>query len=356
MVGFPWANNRPTSTEYPLSVHTDRVHSYPDSYPTLKRSILPKGSDQFVVSLRFGRANTTEDKLVGDVSKRFAETFPSQLNWPDRRAVGAMFLATAGQNWPTNPRGWFNDSHVNVLTPSGRQEFRNRLLTWVETSIEIMRDMNAQGVITWDPEGQEFAPGTSFVGDPRLVDTLAPEMAEVADEYFSRFRAAGLRVGITIRPQSLKIAADKKSGSQMPVDDPTQLMIDKVSYAKKRWGITMIYIDSNINSTDPNPLDASIIQKLTAAFPDCLFIPEHSSLQYYAYSAPYQEVVKGLISTPDLVRATYPHAFSLIYTGDGLLDLYRTGLSAAVKHGDVLMYRTWYSDPQNEKVKALYKQ
>ena len=56
MVGFPWALNRPVNTEFPLSVHTGLVKSYPDSYPMIRRPIPPKGSDTFVVTLRFGRA------------------------------------------------------------------------------------------------------------------------------------------------------------------------------------------------------------------------------------------------------------------------------------------------------------
>jgi hypothetical protein len=188
-----------------------------------------------------------------------------------------------------------------------------------------------------------------------MVDTMAPEMKGVVDEYFERFHKAGLRVGICVRPQDFHLSADKTEAKQMPVADPTQLLLDKIAYAKKRWGVTIIYLDSNTNSTDPNPLDVSIVQKVASAYPDILIIPEHSNLRYYAYSAPYKELSKGLISTPNSVRDTYPNASSTIYTADGPLDLYRDGLTAAVKRGDMLMYRTWYTDPQNEKVKAIYK-
>jgi hypothetical protein len=93
---------------------------------------------------------------------------------------------------------------------------------------------------------------------------------------------------------------------------------------------------------------------VAAAFPDCLISPEHSVLRYYAYSAPFAELRRGIVTTPDSMRDVYPKAFSLIYTADGPLDLYRNGLKAAVKQGDSLMYRTWFQDPQNEKVKAIY--
>jgi len=356
MVGLPWAFNKPTNTEFPLSVHTDRVSSYPDSYPTIVRPIAPKSSDEFVVSLRFGRANATEASLAGDVDKKFTTVFPSTLNWTDRRPIGAIFLATDPQGWSNNPRGWFNDANLNITTPAGHAQFRQHLLALADASIGVMRNMNAQGAITWDIEGQEFRHATTYIGDPRIVDTTAPEMADVADEYFARFRNAGFRTGVCVRPQLLKLSADKKTANQMPVDDPTQLLIDKIAYAKKRWGVTLIYVDSNVNEMDHNALDPSIIQKVSAAFPDCLLIPEHSTLRYYAYSAPFFELRHGVTTTPESTRDVYPKAFSLIYTADGPLDLYKEGLKAAVKRGDILLYRTWYPDPQNEKVKAIFKQ
>jgi hypothetical protein len=357
MVGFPWATNRPSNTKFPLSVHTGRVDSYPDSYPTITRPILPKGTDTYVVTLRFGRANATETALDDDIYKRFSEAFPLQSNWSDRRPIGAIFLASnMPQRSPTNPRGWFGDSHLNVQIPTGRADFRERLLTMADDSIRIMREMNAQGAITWDPEGQEFAHATSYIGDPRLVDTLAPEMASVIDEYFARFTKAGFRVGLCIRPQSLQVSPDRMSASQTTAADPAQLLIDKITYARKRWGISIFYLDSNTNSTkDPSPLDAAIVQKVASQFPDSLLIPEHSNLRYYSYSIPYAELRSGKTGTPNAVRHTYPNASTLVYTADGPLDLYKEQLAEGIKHGDILMYRTWWPDPQNEKVRSLYK-
>lgn len=354
MVGFPWASNRPMNTEFPLSVHTNRVKSFPDSYPTVNRPIPPKSSDQFNISLRFGRSTASQEKLLQDVSQKFRETFPSQINWSDHRPIGAIFLTTGGtQGSPTNPRNWFGDPQLNVTTPAGKAEFRQRVLKVADEAIRIMHQMNAQGAITWDIEGQEYAQAVSYIGDPRMIDVLAPEMADVADEYFARFRAAGLRTGICIRPQLLHVSQDNK-GTQAPVSDPADLLIKKIAYAKKNWGTTLIYLDSNVNEADPNPLEASVIQKVAAAFPDCLLIPEHANLRYYAYTAPIGELRRGMITTPASTRDVYPKAFSLIYTPDGPLDLYRDSLKAAVKRGDILVYRTWYPDPQNQKVKALY--
>jgi len=133
-------------------------------------------------------------------------------------------------------------------------------------------------------------------------------------------------------------------------------LIDKIAYAKNRWGTTIIYLDSNTNSPqDPSPLDAAAVQKVASKFPDCLLIPEHSNLRYYSYSIPYAELRGGRAGTTEAVRHTYPNAATLVYTADGPLDLYKAQLSEGIKHGDILMYRTWWPDPQNEKVRLLYK-
>jgi hypothetical protein len=355
MLGLPWANNRPTSTVFPLSLHTDRVDSYPDSFPVINRPLAPKATDEYHVSLRFGRAGANEVSLASDVYKKFGEKFPPRVSWNDRRAIGAIFLASSSQNWRNNPRGWLGDQLLNIETPAGRTSFKQRILQRADDSIAIMKEMGAQGVITWDIEGQEYAHATSYIGDPRKMNEMAPEMAEIADEYFGRFRNAGLRVGICVRPQQLVVAPDRKSATQVTVDDPAQLLIDKIRYAKNRWGISLAYIDSNTNLKDPNPMPAAALQKVADAFPDVLLIPEHSNLQYYSFSAPFRALQQGYVSTPETARTTYPNALTIIYTADGPLDLYNKSLARAVKHGDVLLYRTWYADPQNEKVKLLLK-
>ena len=99
----------------------------------------------------------------------------------------------------------------------------------------------------------------------------------LADDYFKKFLDAGLRTGVCIRPQQLVVSADGSTAQQVPVADPMQLLIAKATFAHNRWGTTLFYVDSNVNATDPNPIDASIFQKLAATFPDSLFMPEHSN-------------------------------------------------------------------------------
>jgi len=352
LIGFPWADNRPTNTVFPVTINTGHVKSYPDSLPTINRPIPPKTTDEFPLSIRFGPVSETEDEFASDVYKKFGEVYPLKVNWPDRRPIGAIFLGSSGETSELNPRAWFADHNLNINTPAGCAEFRRRVLVLADSAVSIMKDMNAQGAITWDIEGEQYT-HANYIGDPRMVNELAPEMAGIADEYFARFRSAGLRIGICIRPQQLKVSADKKDATQIALPDPTAVLIDKINYAKKRWGASIFYIDSNINSYDSNPMDVNVMERLNAAFPDILLVPEHSNLRYYAYSAPYRELRQGFAGTTDFIHNTYPKAFTVIYTADGLIDYYHKSLAKAVKDGDTLMYRTWWRDPQNDKIKSL---
>src|ERR1700678_3780023 len=129
----------------------------------------------------------------------------SPLNWPDRRPIGSIFLADYSHRSASNPRGWFNAPGFDAMGDGGTERFRKALLAYADGAIAVLKGVNAQGMIVWDLEGEEFPQRTSYIGDPRLMATLAPEMAPVADEFFRRFRDAGLRVGMTVRPQQLVI-------------------------------------------------------------------------------------------------------------------------------------------------------
>lgn len=352
LLGFPWSSNRPDSTDFPLTLTTDKVRSFPDSYPAVHRTIPPGGSDHFRVSLRFGNPGASVAELGRDIYTEYATAFPLKLDWQDRRPIGSVFLASSDVTWPKNPRGWFGNSKIDVTTPAGKEDFRAKIFSLADNTLNILREMNAQGVITWDVEGQEFAHSVSYIGDPRLVKTLAPEMDAVADDYFAKLRNAGFKVGISVRPQQFRTAQGKPE--QTPVDEPAKLLIEKIRYAKERWGISLVYIDSNVNAHDPNPIDAQQLAEVAAAFPDVLLIPEHSSFQYYAFSAPYKELRQGYTSTPEVVRLAYPKAFTVISTADGLLDHNREALVKSIKRGDSVIYRSWYPDPQNEHVKSLF--
>jgi hypothetical protein len=352
MIGFPFAADRPRSMQlFPLRINTGTDPIYPDSLPNIDRPISPGRSDTYHVSIRFGTAAMTAYDFASDVYSQFAKVYPPQLKWADRRPIASLILGTTAAGWPTNPRGWLLDPNIDVMTAAGIQNLHKRILSWADNSIAIMRQMNAQGMVTWDIEGEQYPQPTTYIGDPRVFTTLAPEMSGIVDAYFRKFRAAGFRVGICIRPQQLAI--NGSSVAQTTIADPTDLMISKINYAKRRWGATLFYVDSN---GDPNnPMKPDIFDGVAAAEPDVLLIPEHETLGYYGSTAPYRELRGGWTSAPPLARELYPAGFSVINTADGDVYANEAKLKQAIEQGDVIMFRGWFNDPNNARVEALYK-
>jgi len=352
MIGFPFAADRPQSmTLFPLRINTGREATYPDSLPAINRPIAPGASDTYHLSLRFGPAAMTRCEGASDVYAKFKARFPQQLRWKDRRPIASLILGTTAAGWPMNPRGWLLDPNIDALTASGIRNLRRRILDWADNSIAIMRRMNAQGMVTWDIEGEQYPQPTTYIGDPRLFAKLAPEMSDIADAYFEKFRKAGFRVGVCIRPQQLVI--EGREVHQATATDPAALMIAKINYARQRWGATLFYVDSN--GEPSNPMSPEIFARVAAAEPDVLLIPEHETLGYYGSTAPYNELRGGWTSSPPLVRELYPGAFSVINIADGNIDANQAQLTQAVADGDILLFRGWYSDPNNAKARALYR-
>ena len=222
----------------------------------------------------------------------------------------------------------------------------------------VLKKMNAQGMVTWDLEGEEYPQATTYIGDPRLLKTLDPEMDTVADAYFKKFRDAGLRTGLCIRPQRLAVGGGQADQKELgSTDEIAQLLYDKMAYANKRWGCTLFYVDSN---GDPNvPYDPAIfgklLQKLAGKKITALVMPEHKNLRYYAYTAPYGELRLGVEGTSDRVRSVYPKAFMNVYAPDGPIQEDHDALVTSVRRGDVLMFRGWWDDPQNAQIRGLYQ-
>ena len=274
------------------------------------------------------------------------------LRWTDRNPIGSLIIATAATNWITNPRGWLLDPSIDIYTPNGLARFHDRLLAWADRSIGILKDMDAQGMITWDIEGEQFPHPITYVGDPTLCTQLAPEMAGVVDEYFARFRNAGFRVGVTVRPQQFRRTLS--GGTQQNVSNPAEQLMRKIGYARQRWGATLFYIDSN--GYPGWPLGAEIVTQVARRYPDVLLIPEDKNVFYYAETALYSRLRKGVYSTPGLVRFLYPKAFSVIDTADGAIKDNFSELVAAADRGDILMFRSWFADPANAIVKQICRQ
>jgi hypothetical protein len=338
----------PVKTSYPLVITC--------------RDIKPGASKTFNVSLRFGPAGARVQDLSGDVLEQYAGKYPFQVNWTDHRPIGGIFLASSGINVAANPRRWIlNYGEIDITTEKGKAAFREALLKHADKSIKALKDTNAQGMITWDPEGQEFL-GSVYYGDPRLVPTLAPEMEfknssgkSVIDEYFEKFRAAGLKVGVCIRPQQIAMLDGKPAHQAAEDENAAQILRDRIAYAKRRWGCTLFYVDST--ATVSGALNPDVFKAVADAYPDVLLIPENESMRYFAYSAPFNSYMHHKItSTPIGARLVYPNAFSVLMAPEGDRPEDHDALVSAVRHGDILLFNGWYAGDEAAKIKKLYEE
>lgn len=395
----------------PLALGIDKPREGEDAFPILMSGgiPLPEPGEHYIrpggrpsigpgqtLAVRFSLRFATNGTPVADMTRDIDETMRALHGpgpaWTDRRPIG-MLIASAVGHATNNPRGWFNDKTIDVTTEEGRARFRARALAYADTAVKVLTNMNAQGGIVWDIEGSENPHPVTYIGDPRLVEKLAPEMDAVADAFFKKFRDAGLRTGICIRPSRVYFDEAKRKwthnvGNAWP--KPTEYdelkpgalprhlfypiarrLSDKIAYAKQRWGCTIFYIDTNFIGQwvgDPPaqklvefPLTAAIYREVMNEHPDVLLIPEHWKGCFgpqeatWAYAAPYMELDLGGTGTPDAMRRLFPGAFSIVNVADGPFDSKRDRLLESVKKGDILLFRGWFNDKAvNDRVRSVY--
>ena len=360
-------NDKTVGTPYPILIGSEKNAAFPTAWledPVINRTIYPGEKTSFRLSLRFGATGNTVEQLADDIYQRFADTFPMTLQWTDHRPLGMLALSSAERTSASNPRGWFMDTTLDVSTVQGKEQIRKRLMDYADGSVKELKRVGAQGMITWDIEGQQYPHATSYLGDPR---SLPAEMEPIADAYFKRFTDAGLRVGLCLRPQRpVRYVYKEDKVEQELVADIAFYLIQKIKYANTRWGCTMFYIDSNAthdpfkSASDPAAyelMSSAIFQQVAAAFPNLLLIPEQKDVRYHAFSIPIRELRQGFPETPAHVRRTYPKACSVIVVNDAAMDTNHAALLDGVKHGDILMFRAWFQDlAYSDKVISLYKE
>ena len=185
-----------------------------------------------------GDQSTNESAIFSYLDSRWAileaqANPPFAFHWTDRRPIGMDGLA--GGVWANskNPRGWFGPN-LDCSSPTGLVFFATNLLTRAANEVSILTNMNAQGVIIWDIEGQEFT-RLCFIGDPTKVPVLAPEMDAVADRFFATYTSAGLRVGVTLRPQTFGAGASLPSGTNGNVYSFDQCSLWAKSLLLHKW-------------------------------------------------------------------------------------------------------------------------
>jgi hypothetical protein len=178
-----------------------------------------------------------------------------------------------------------------------------------------------------------------------------------------------LRTGVCIRPSKIVPGWDGKSKWQHEHlgFDVVEEMNQKIIYAKKRLGCLLFYVDTNVRyfrkpdgSLDSRLLEAAAFKKLADAHPDVLLVPEIPEPEYWSCTAPYRELRPGGFgnhaATDEDALKLYPRAFSVINPIDGPAQKRRAEIVAGQRRGDILLFRCWYDDEQNQVFKSILKE
>jgi len=310
---------------------------------------LPPGKTySYTMSVKFVKPNQSLNKVAAKALQNFRANQPSVMKWTDRRPIAELFLGSYnGNKRAKNPRNWviYNADEVDIKSKAGLQQFAINAKKYALSSIGYLKNLNAQGMIVWDIEGQEYPHPLTYIGSPELTDRLAPEINTIADEFFSVFLKAGFKTGICIRPDTVVFKGEWIEHHAVP--NPAITLISKIKYARKRWGCTIFYVDSNL---DPNSrlMTAEVFKTVNRAIPDVLLIPEHEDVQYYNYTAPYVDLKQeqSLLVDP-AVKEINPDAFKVITVSEGLRKSAQENLrqlTESVSAGNILLFRGWYPD------------
>lgn len=379
--------------------------------PSFTASVLPGETRTLSAYMKFtSDMSSSRYAMVPEAYSAIRSLYPQVTNWPDRRPIAALFVGEYTQRSATNPRGYWQNSALNAV--GDQTAFNAAGNSKVNTVIAGMlaSPVRAQGVVVWDIEGQEFRHATTYIGDPRILGSgYAPEMNSYADTMFAAFRAAGFKVGVTIRPQYLTYGTSlpgtctynsdtdlneyyivvnaaylskfydcDSSGASWNIDsngsgaqigyvkstanvaNVLTLLRSKIDYARARWGATLFYLDSAVWMVSGNTINPYIMRVLQAEYPDCLIMSEQEDLTTMAASIPFTDSRNGLDPdyTPSLQRWVYPTAAMWPNWYDCTGACW-TGASASfqigLRIGDIpgfLQWASWYHQPEMESLWA----
>jgi hypothetical protein len=274
------------------------------------------------------------------------DTLTPQFTWTDTRPIIRLVVGEYSHTSPNNLAGWLFD-----LYPGATRIEQMR--TYAAQAIDVAKTVNAQGVIVWDIEGwilQNKSGRNEYIGSPDLAAVVNDGYRDWFVEFFSLFRAAGLKVGVCIRP----IDVDPATGKFTPAADPYDNLLRKARFARTVWKCRLIYIDSSVDAFG-NPLPATIFARLHKALPDVLFIPENETREYYLWTRPYLALENGEADVPADVRRDIPAAGAVIEVNSGDIDANRPALINAVKRGGILLVDGWFANPRNQAAGEIWR-
>lgn len=328
---------------------------------TAERPIPPGATDEFTVGLRLGAGDPWE--LAADLLEDYRRRFPRVLKWNDRRPIVRAFF---GGGLPKEQALARLKDPDNALLPEPDPKFQTNFFRKISACIENAKSVNAQGIILWDLEGETFPHAVTYIGDPRLIRILNPQMELVIDEGMRRLKEAGLQVGITIRPSRVIYNAEKHTAmhSHTVAGDPLRELDGKIAYARQRWGATIFYIDTNYfwrpygeaREWKSAQIPAAVYRQLLAKYPDILLIPEFGQIAAYDATIPYGEADMGNWGTPELARRIWPEACRVIVIEDADPLVLHDRFVKTVREGNLLMTQVGGGGNNLAAMKRIYEE
>lgn len=328
---------------------------------TAERPIPPGASDEFMVGLRLGAGDPLD--LAADLLADYRQRFPRLLNWKDRRPIVRAFF---GGGLPKEEALARLKDPDNAALPEPDPRFQTNFFRKISASIENAKSVDAQGIVIWDLEGETFPHAVTYIGDPRLIRILNPQMELVIDEGMRRLKEAGLQVGITIRPSRVIYNAQKHTAmhSHTAAEDPLRELDGKIAYARQRWGATLFYIDTNFfwrpygeaKEWKSAQIPAAVYRQLLAKYPDILLIPEFGQIAAYDATIPYGEADMGNWGPPELARRIWPEACRVIVIEDADPLVLHDRFVKTVREGNILMTQVGGGGSNLAAMKRIYEE
>ena len=203
-----------------------------------------------------------------------------------------------------------------------------------------------------------------------MLPVLAPEMDKIADKMFALITSAGIRAGVTLRPQIITPTPGWNASvppnqapwpyyqrklllpnSKQPDEEAIYTNLHrKASYAIQRWNCSVFYVDSTGFSL------VSVWERLRVAFPDIVFIPEQSGPLDYGSVTPLQNNWNGVpLRVSDFTKVIWPAAYNyqLMQANVNQTKYPVHDWAMLAKEGDVFRVDGWYDSAHNEFIEEV---
>lgn len=374
-------------------------------------------SKTITLHMKFAAEGDARPDVATSAYEAWRAKYPIAYKNADARPWMSWFMASeasvdANGTGSDNPRGyihfsdWTNEAAVYTAMMAKVEDIITRANSW---------SPKPQGVILWDIEGNEFEHTFTYVGDPTAVcpagtpdDTsgIAPEMCYdngtgelLIDAIMRRFKEAGLRTGLTLRPQPVIMYGTTlpstcvTSGSWapgFPAIDLTDVFVKidndqtprgnrgyrcndtgdgwvqypiwfqrhlttradvvaelkrKIGYAYERWGVTAYYVDTNNwNGTYWH----GIFYEVAQTFPDVTLFPEWEDAPYIACCKPYDELDLGISGVEAAELELHPAGSIFLNIQDGDRDSAAANIRVAMRRGSPVLIRGWFGSPSEQ--------